>query len=269
VETRKGRLGGASERRVGCFRTARQSDYARALYIGAGTSPAEVQTRPKIAIISASDESTVGHVHLDLVARIVRDTVHDAGGVGFISNIPAGCDGIAQGAGMLWSLASRDLGAGAVEAKVQMHQFDAMVCISSCDKITPAMLMACARIDIPTVFVTGGLMATYCSHAIPGREELGTSDIKEAHGLHLAGGLGDAQYEHIIQHTCASPGGCNMMGTATTMALVTEVLGLSLPGNSTLLAMQPDAPCELSDELTGICKQSRYSAVRSTFRLGW
>ena len=182
METRKGRLGGASERRVGCFRTARQSDYARALYIGAGTSPAEVQTRPKIAIISASDESTVGHVHLDLVARIVRDTVHDAGGVGFISNIPAGCDGIAQGAGMLWSLASRDLGAGAVEAKVQMHQFDAMVCISSCDKITPAMLMACARIDIPTVFVTGGLMATYCSHAIPGREELGTSDIKEAHG---------------------------------------------------------------------------------------
>jgi len=137
-----------------------------------------------------------------------------------------------------------------------MHQFDAMVCISSCDKIIPAMLMACARIDIPTVFVTGGLMATYCTDAIPERGELGTSDIKEAHGMRLAGKLSHAAYEDIIENACATPGGCNMMGTATTMALVTEVLGLSLPGNSTVLAMMPGQRDELSSELAQIARQA-------------
>ena len=252
----------ARQRQTGRFRTSSQSDYAHALYIGAGSSPVDARTRPKIAIISASDDSTAGHVHLDHLARVVKDAIYEAGAEGYISNIPAGCDGVAQGEGMHWSLLSRDLGAGAVEAKVQMHQFDAMVCISSCDKITPAMLMACARIDIPTVFVTGGLMATYCAHSIPGRSHLGTSDIKEAHGKHLAGELSDTEYDNIIEHTCASAGICNMMGTATTMALVTEVLGLALPGNSTALAMQADHPRELSDELIGFGQTAGQLIVR-------
>jgi len=168
-------------RLMGTYRTAGQSDYARALYIGAGTLPEDARTRPKIAIMSSTDDSTAGHVHLGRLTQIVKDAVYEAGAQAYVSHIPAGCDGVAQGEGMHWSLLSRDLGAGAVEAKVQMHQFDALVCISSCDKIIPAMLMACARIDIPTIFVTGGLMATYCSDAIPGRREVGTSDIKEAH----------------------------------------------------------------------------------------
>jgi len=239
-------------RQPGCFRTSRQSDYARALYIGTGSRPLDVLQRPKIGIVSSADDSTAGHVHLSHLALIVKRAVYEAGGEGYITNIPAGCDGIAQGEGMHWSLLSRDLGAAVVEAKVQMHQFDAIVCISSCDKITPAMLMAAVRIDIPAVFVTGGLMGTYATDKIPGRAALGTSDIKEAHGMHLAGKLSDADYQEIVEHTCATPGGCNMMGTATTMALVCEVLGLSLPGNATILAMEPGKKRELSADLARI-----------------
>ena len=249
-------------RPTGSFRTARQSDYARALYIGAGSQPLDVLQRPKIGIVSSADDSTAGHVHLHQLARIVKEAVYEAGGEGYVTNIPAGCDGIAQGEGMHWSLLSRDLGAGAVEAKVQMHQFDALVCISSCDKITPAMLLAVARVDVPAVFVTGGLMGTYTTDKIPGRAALGTSDIKEAHGMHLAGVLADAEYEQIVEHTCATPGGCNMMGTATTMALVCEVLGLSLPGNGTILAMAPGNKGELNPELARLGWEAGQLVVR-------
>ena len=244
------------ERRSENYRTAGQSDYARALYIGSGSMPADVQTRAKIGIVSSSDESNPGHVHLGRLAQIVKEAVYEAGAEGYITSIPAGCDGVAQGEGMHWSLLSRDLGAGAVEAKVQMHQFDAMVCICSCDKIIPAMLMACARIDIPTIFVTGGLMGTYRTDRIPGRQALGTSDIKEAHGMRLAGKLSDADYEEIVEYTCATAGVCNMMGTAVTMALVAEVLGLSLPSNGTVPAMQPGSRDELSDELIDIGRRA-------------
>ena len=138
-------------RTPGRYRTASQSDYARALYVGTGSSPGDALTRPKVGIISSADDSTPGHVHLGQVSGVVKQSVYEAGGIAYVAHIPAGCDGIAQGPGMHWSLLSRDFGAGAVEAKVQMHQFDAMVCICSCDKAIPAMLMACARIDIPTI----------------------------------------------------------------------------------------------------------------------
>ena len=253
-----------AKRQTGRYRTAGQSDYARALYIGAGSIPVDVLSRPKIGIVCSADESTAGHVHLDRLAQIVKEAIYAAGAGGYIFHIPAGCDGIAQGEGMHWSLLSRDLGAGAVEAKVQMHQFDGMVCISACDKITPAMLMACARVDIPTVFVTGGLMGTYRTDRVPGREELGTSDIKEAHGMHLTGKLSDTDYDEIVEHTCATPGGCNMMGTATTMSLIAEVLGLALPGNATVLAMQGGSRRELSDELARIGKEAGALIARRT-----
>jgi len=251
-----------TERAIGRYRTAGQSDYARALYAGAGSGEGIGPARPKIGIVSSADESNPGHAHLDGLARIVKGAMAEAGAEGYICNIPGGCDGIAQGEGMHWSLLSRDLGAGAVEAKVQMHQFDGVVCICSCDKIVPAMLMACARVDVPTVFVTGGLMAPFVTSAIPGRQALGTSDIKEAHGMRLAGKLGDAEYEEVVTCTCSAPGVCNMMGTAVTMALVTEVLGLSLPGNATVPAMRPGSPTELSQELTGIGREAGKCVVR-------
>jgi dihydroxy-acid dehydratase len=252
--------------RQGHYRTAAQSDYARALYAGAhrgsNRSAADASgggdggSKPRLGIMAAADESNPGHVHLGRIAEIVKQAIQAAGGQGYIAHIPAGCDGIAQGAGMHWSLLSRDIGAAAVECKVQMHQFDAMVCISACDKITPAMLMACARINIPTVFVTGGLMGTFCSEAIPGRRELGTSDIKEAHGMRLAGTISSAQYDDIVQHTCATPGGCNMMGTATTMSIITEVLGLSLPGNATVMAMEDGSTTALSAALEALAERA-------------
>ena len=251
----------SSERQFGQYRTAGQSDYARALYVGTGTPPDRTHGRPKIGIVCSVDESTPGHVHLGHLAEVVKAGIRGAGGEGFVTHIPAGCDGIAQGPGMHWSLVSRDLGAGAVEAKVQMHQFDAMVCICSCDKVIPAMLMACARIDIPTVFVSGGLMETYaCSH-VEGRTALGASDIKEAHGMHASGALKDEAYEEILTHTCASAGTCNMMGTAVTMALVTEVLGLSLPGNGTMPAVSPQDD-SVHPDLLGLAATAGETIVR-------
>jgi dihydroxy-acid dehydratase len=250
-----------SRGQLGKYRTAGQSDYARALYVGTGTQPDRIHGRPKIGIVCSVDESTPGHVHLGHLAEVVKGGISQAGGEGYVTHIPAGCDGIAQGPGMHWSLVSRDLGAGAVEAKVQMHQFDAMVCICSCDKIIPAMLMACARVDIPTVFLTGGLMETYaCSH-VAGKTVLGTSDIKEAHGMHASGALTDEAYEEILTHTCASAGTCNMMGTAVTMSLVTEVLGLSLPGNATMpaMALQGD---EIHPDLLGLAATAGETIVR-------
>ncbi|MFH1566505.1 MAG: dihydroxy-acid dehydratase [Gemmatimonadota bacterium] len=248
-------------RQTGRYRSAAQSDYARALYAGAGES-ARAAAGARIGIACSADDSNPGHVHLNQLASVVGAAVRAAGGTPHVFHVPAGCDGIAQGAGMHWSLLSRDLGAAAVEAKVEMHQFDGMVCLCSCDKIVPAMLMACARIDVPTVFVTGGLMATYRSAAVPGRVELGTSDIKEAHGMRLAGRLTAAEYEEVVACTCASPGGCNMMGTATTMCLVTEVLGLSLPGNATLPAMQPGSRWQLSAPLADLARRAGSLAVR-------
>jgi dihydroxy-acid dehydratase len=196
------------------------------------------------------------------VATEVRQAIQAAGGEAYLTQIPAGCDGIAQGEGMHWSLLSRDLGAAAVEAKVQMHQFDGMVCLCTCDKIIPAMLIACARVDLPAIFVTGGLMAPYPSTVIPARRLLVASDIKEAHGMHLAGRLSDDRYAEILDRTCAAVGGCNMMGTATTMALVTEVLGLSLPGNATILATGPDEPHRPGEALLGLARQAGALIVR-------
>ena len=252
----------AREGHRGRTRTDTQSDYARALYVGTGTQPDRTHGRPKIGIVCSTDESTPGHVHLGHLAEVVKAGIRQAGGEGYVTHIPAGCDGIAQGPGMHWSLVSRDLGAGAVEAKVQMHQFDAMVCICSCDKIIPAMLIACARIDIPAAFVTGGLMETYACGHVPGKTVLGTSDIKEAHGIHASGALTDEAYEEILTHTCGSAGTCNMMGTAVTMALVTEVLGLSLPGNATMPAISPDGGDAVHPDLLGLAATMGQTIVR-------
>ncbi len=268
------------------YPSASESDYARALYAGAARGlglrgpsldeagacadrcappPADRErgAQPRIGVMAAADESNPGHVHLGILAQVVRHAVEAAGGLGYVAHIPAGCDGIAQGTGMHWSLLSRDIGAAAVECKVAMHQFDGMVCVTACDKITPAMLMACARLNIPAVFVTGGLMQPFCTGAIAGRPRLCAADIKEAHGMRAAGRLAAAEYERIVQQTCASAGICNMMGTATTMAIVTEVLGLSLPGNATVMATRPDGG-ELCPALVAMARAAGALIVRRT-----
>jgi len=212
-----------------------QATYARALLGAAGFGPEELK-RPLIAIANSHSELPAGHVHLRWLAERVKEGVWAAGGTPVEFNTIAPCDGIAQGGGMHYILPSRELVAASVEMMLRAHPFDGAVMIASCDKIVPGMLMAAARVNLPTVFLPGGPMW-------PGRDLEGhvrtTPDIKEAIGAQEAGKITAAQREEIEQETCASCGVCNMMGTAMTMCCLTEALGLALPGSATLAAVSP------------------------------
>lgn len=202
--------------------------YPRALYGAVGVTPEE-KRRPFVAIANSWSEVVAGHNHLRLLAEEVKRGIHDAGGTPREFNTIAACDGIAHGPGGHYVLPTRDLIAASVELMVQSHQFDAVVCICSCDKIVPAMLMAVARLDLPAVFVTGGVMEAPAG--------LVTCDIKEAMGQVQSGAIDQAEFQSIEQKACGGPGICNMMGTANTMCCLVEVLGLTLPSGGTLSAL--------------------------------
>lgn len=209
--------------------------YARGLYHACGVRQPE--GRPLIGIANSWNELAPGHIHLDRVARAVKQGVRAAGGIPLEFNTIALCDGICQGAGMHAVLPSREVIAASVELTARAYGFDAMVCLASCDKIVPGMLMATARLDLPTLFVSGGLMAE-------GEWEgarLVTSDIKEAIGRARRGEISRRQLRQIERAACPGPGVCNMLGTANTMCVVLEAAGLSLPGNATLQATAPGA----------------------------
>lgn len=204
--------------------------YARALYRAAGFTSEDLQ-RPLIAIVNSWNDFAPGHFHLRELADHVRAGIREAGGTPVEFNTVAPCDGIAQGVGMHYILPLRDIIAASVELMVEAHQFDGMVCLGTCDKVVPGMLMAAARLDLPTVFVAGGIMPPY--RTADGTQRV-TSDVKEALGAFTAGQLEAAQLEDIASTACTACGGCNMMGTASTMNCVTEALGLTLPGNATM-----------------------------------
>lgn len=204
--------------------------YARALYHAAGFSREDLQ-RPLVAIANSWNDFTPGHLHLRELADHVRAGIREAGGTPVEFNTVAPCDGIAQGAGMHYILPLRDIIAASVELMVQAHQFDGLVCLCTCDKVVPGMLMAAARLDLPTVFVTGGVMPPY--RAADGTWRV-TSDVKEALGAFTAGQIDAAQLQEFEMTACTACGGCNMMGTAITMGCITEALGLTLPGNATM-----------------------------------
>jgi len=176
-----------------------------------------------------------GHIHLRRVARAVADGVTAAGAIPLEFNTIALCDGICQGAGMHAVLPTRDLIAASVELTARAYSLDALVCIASCDKIIPGMLMAAARLDLPTVFVTGGLMAEGAWHG----QRVITSDVKEAIGRARRGEITQSDLHEIERAACPGPGVCNMMGTANTMCVMVEAAGLSLPGNATIPATMP------------------------------
>jgi dihydroxy-acid dehydratase len=201
--------------------------YPRALYGAAGVD-AEGRRRPFVAVANSWSEVVAGHVPLRSLADEVKKGIQDAGGTPREFNTIAACDGIAHGPGGRYVLPTRDLIAASVELMAQAHQFDALVCLCSCDKIVPAMLMAAARLDLPTVFVTGGVMDAPAG--------LVTCDIKEAMGRLHAGAIDDAEFDRIEHEACGGPGVCNMMGTANTMCCLVEVLGLTPPGGGTLAA---------------------------------
>ena len=200
--------------------------YQRALYRGCGFSTSDIK-KPHIGIANSFTEANPGHVHLRDLVKYIKQGVQETGGTPIEFNTIAICDGIANsGSNSKYVLPSRDIIAASVECQVQAHNFDALICVCSCDKIIPGMVMGAIRCNLPTIFFTGGVMAPA---DIPDIGVKVTSDIKEAIGEWNAGKITDETFEKIETFTCASPGACNMMGTANTMASIVEAMGLSLP----------------------------------------
>ncbi len=200
----------------------------RALYYSMGILPEELD-KPLVAIVNPQNETMPGHVHLDLIARGVREGILAAGGTPIEFGTIGLCDGIAQGNyGMHYPLASRELICDSIECMIQGHSYDAMVLVTECDKITPGMLMAAARLDIPTIVVSGGPMSTgwFCGR------EVGYTDLIEAQGLVQRGEMTREELSAFERAALPGCGACNIMGTANTMNFLTEALGMCLPGST-------------------------------------
>lgn len=208
---------------------------ARALWRATGMKDDDFQ-KPIIAIANSFTQFVPGHVHLKDMGQLVAREVEKAGGVAKEFNTIAVDDGIAMGHdGMLYSLPSRDIIADSIEYMVNAHCADALVCISNCDKITPGMLNASLRLNIPTIFVSGGPMEA-------GRTRLANHNTNLIHAIVVAADeqMSDAEVEDYERSACPTCGSCSGMFTANSMNCLTEVLGLSLPGNGSMLATHAD-----------------------------
>ena len=208
---------------------------ARALFRAAGVPGADLGRKPIIAVANSFTEFVPGHTHLAPVGRIVSEAVTAGGGIPREFNTIAVDDGIAMGhGGMLYSLPSRDLIADSVEYMANAHCADALVCISNCDKITPGMLMAALRLDIPTVFVSGGPMEAGRTTLSDGTVR--SLDLVDAMSEAVSEATSDADVLRIEESACPTCGSCSGMFTANSMNCLTEAIGLSLPGNGSVLA---------------------------------
>ncbi|MYT69786.1 MULTISPECIES: dihydroxy-acid dehydratase [unclassified Streptomyces] len=208
---------------------------ARALMRASGVPGADIGRKPIVAVANSFTEFVPGHTHLAPVGRIVSDAITAAGGIAREFNTIAVDDGIAMGhGGMLYSLPSRDLIADSVEYMVEAHCADALVCISNCDKITPGMLMAALRLNIPTVFVSGGPMESGRATLVDGTVR--TLDLVDAMSEAVNDKISDEDILRIEENACPTCGSCSGMFTANSMNCLTEAIGLSLPGNGSVLA---------------------------------
>jgi len=207
---------------------------ARALWRATGMTDGDFD-KPIIAVVNSFTQFVPGHVHLKDLGQLVAREIERVGGVAKEFNTIAIDDGIAMGhGGMLYSLPSRDIIADSVEYMANAHCADALVCISNCDKITPGMLMAALRLNIPAVFVSGGPMEAGKVH-LPGKGDL-KLDLVDAMVTAADARESDADVAAIERSACPTCGSCSGMFTANSMNCLTEALGLSLPGNGTLLA---------------------------------
>ncbi|CAL9491545.1 dihydroxy-acid dehydratase [Streptomyces atacamensis] len=207
---------------------------ARALLRAAGVAREDFG-KPIIAVANSFTEFVPGHTHLQPVGRIVSEAIKEAGGVPREFNTIAVDDGIAMGhGGMLYSLPSRDLIADSVEYMVEAHCADALICISNCDKITPGMLMAAMRLNIPTVFVSGGPMESGRATLVDGTVR--KLDLISAIADSANDAVSDEDMALIEENACPTCGSCSGMFTANSMNCLTEAIGLSLPGNGSVLA---------------------------------
>ncbi|WP_458087540.1 dihydroxy-acid dehydratase [Streptomyces malaysiensis] len=207
---------------------------ARALMQASGVAREDFG-KPIVAVANSFTEFVPGHTHLQPVGRIVSEAIHAAGGIAREFNTIAVDDGIAMGhGGMLYSLPSRDLIADSVEYMVEAHCADALICISNCDKITPGMLMAAMRLNIPTVFVSGGPMEAGEATLVDGTVR--KLDLVNAISDAVNESVSDEDILRIENNACPTCGSCSGMFTANSMNCLTEAIGLSLPGNGSVLA---------------------------------
>lgn len=193
--------------------------------------------KPFIGVCNSFDEIVPGHCHLDKVADFVKQCIREAGGIPFEFNTIGICDGIAMGhPGMKYSLPSREVIADSVECMLRAHAFDAVICLPNCDKIVPGMVMGALRVNLPTVFVSGGPMKA-------GRLEDGTAvdliSVFEAVAGHEQGKISSSRLHEIECAACPGSGSCSGMFTANSMNCMCEALGVALPGNGTILAGDP------------------------------
>ncbi len=194
--------------------------------------------KPFVAIVNSYVDIVPGHVHLQDFGKLVKDAVRAAGGVPFEFNTIGVDDGIAMGhAGMNYSLPSRELIADCVETMIEAHRFDAMVCIPNCDKIVPGMLLAAMRVNVPTIFVSGGPMA---AGKTPDGETIDLISVFEGVGAFSAGKIDEKRLSILEKFACPSCGSCSGMFTANSMNCLMEVIGLALPYNGSALAKTPE-----------------------------
>ncbi|MCP4376403.1 MAG: dihydroxy-acid dehydratase [bacterium] len=205
----------------------------RALLYATGVTPEQVK-KSFIGVCSSFTDLVPGHIGMRSLERKIEWGVNAGGGVPFLFSVPGICDGIAMGhSGMHYSLPSRELIADMIESIVQAHQLDGIVLLTNCDKITPGMIMACCRLDVPSIVVTAGPMM---SGRHSGRKLSLVRDTFEAVGLCQAGKLSEGDAEKLEMEACPGEGSCQGLYTANTMACLTEAMGLSLPGTGTGLA---------------------------------
>ena len=205
----------------------------RSLMKALGLTDEEIK-RPIIGVVNSQNEIVPGHIHLDNIARAVKDGIRIAGGTPIEVPAIAVCDGIAMGhEGMKYSLVSREIIADSVEIMAKAHQFDALVLIPNCDKVVPGMLMAAARLNIPAILVSGGPMLSMKFKGCYRDFNTGM----EAVGAYQAGKINDAELSDLEEAACPTCGSCSGMFTANSMNCLSEVLGMALPGNGTIPAV--------------------------------
>ena len=205
----------------------------RSLFNALGITEEELE-RPLVGIVSSYNEIVPGHMNIDKIVEAVKTGVSMAGGTPIVFPAIAVCDGIAMGhIGMKYSLVTRDLIADSTECMALAHQFDALVMVPNCDKNVPGLLMAAARVNVPTIFVSGGPMLA--GHV--NGEKTSLSSMFEAVGAHAAGKMSDEEVNNYVCNACPTCGSCSGMYTANSMNCLTEAIGMGLRGNGTIPAV--------------------------------
>lgn len=221
--------------------------------------------KPFIGVANSFIEIIPGHFFLNKVAAIIKDEIRANGCVPFEFNTIGVDDGIAMGHdGMLFSLPSRELIASSVESVMNAHKLDAMIAIPNCDKIVPGMIMGALRVDVPTIFVSGGPMAKgYKKDGTP----IDLATAFEAVGKHEAGMMSDEELRDIECNACPSGGSCSGMFTANSMNTLMEAMGIALPGNGTILAQTPEREALYRSAAKRICEIVKDEVARERFKL--